>query len=400
MPHRILDNITSPGFAVYGKVVRGGIDDAVRRLGCDFLQEKSVRNKTVKRLYVNKKNPTIIDRKNGTAILYVGKTPGSLESFLLYKTVIIEPNVYYVVVPLISTATILLSVLQPDYSEYIEVAPDTVSDGINPNIHIKRLYTLVHHEKEMGLNFLGEEHDIWEPNFVEKGNFCSVVNKGEKACRFEMGEGEVMLYVPNQWHEQYTDKNALVSYVTIAFDMDFDDISVFKNRCFAYDKEISRLMGNILAEKESNDFYSEDMIMCHLKEILVRLIRISKIEKILDTSAAPVKTDIENDIIRHVKEYIQKNIEKKLGVSGIAKNIPVNASYLSTLFKRTTGTNLVEYITEQKLEKAAEYIKSGKYSLTQIADMLSFNSPGYFSRQFKSRFGVTPSEYAKIFKKI
>jgi len=98
-------------------------------------------------------------------------------------------------------------------------------------------------------------------------------------------------------------------------------------------------------------------------------------------------------------QYVKSNLEKKLTVSQIAKTIPISSNYLSTLFRKNTGKHLVEYIATEKMKKAKEYMREGKYTFTQISDMLGFNSIHYFSKLFKKQFGITPSEYSNAIKK-
>ncbi|MDD5892447.1 MAG: helix-turn-helix transcriptional regulator, partial [Bacteroidales bacterium] len=52
------------------------------------------------------------------------------------------------------------------------------------------------------------------------------------------------------------------------------------------------------------------------------------------------------------------------------------------------------FFKKYKLNRAAELIKSGKYNLSEIADMTGFSSLSYFSVSFKKQFGVKPSDYS------
>ena len=136
-----------------------------------------------------------------------------------------------------------------------------------------------------------------------------------------------------------------------------------------------------------------------MKEILIRLLRAQRLEHIIHKTDTEIKHTIESDIIVDVMQYVRNHLDKKLTVSEIAKMIPVSSSYLSTLFRKNTGKHLVEYISAEKMKRAKEYIREGKYTFTQISEMLGFNSIHYFSKLFKKQFGITPSEYSNAIKK-
>lgn len=62
--------------------------------------------------------------------------------------------------------------------------------------------------------------------------------------------------------------------------------------------------------------------------------------------------------------------------------------------KQLNGMGAVEFIREVRLRKAALYLKQNKLTVTEVMYMVGFTTPSYFSKCFKARFGVTPSEYA------
>ena len=89
-----------------------------------------------------------------------------------------------------------------------------------------------------------------------------------------------------------------------------------------------------------------------------------------------------------------QNISRRFGVSDVAASIPISEGYLSALFKKNEGITLNNYITDIKMEVAKAYIREGRFTFTQIANMIGYNNVHYFSTSFKKHFGVTPTEYA------
>ena len=63
--------------------------------------------------------------------------------------------------------------------------------------------------------------------------------------------------------------------------------------------------------------------------------------------------------------------------------------------KGLTGENPSVFFKTYKLNRAAELLKEGKYTISEIADMTGFNTLSHFSKSFKQQFGIPPSEYLK-----
>ena len=393
----MLENLTSLSIADFGRVESGGLDVVMNRMGYTIIKRRDIYEKQVVGMFINRDSETIVDIFEGTAVLYVGRKTDELHTFLLDKTTVIKKNIYFFVTPLLTRATISIST--KGKNEYIEIPPTRRPIGINPTLDISHIYTLLYHEKELGFHFRGEKHNFWELTYVDKGNMYNVTGRGAEKKTLPLKQGNLMLFTPDQQHSQFADESVSVCYITIGFDMNYPHTELFEDVVFDSDTEIKRLLEKIFKENETQSIYSNDLILCYLKEIIIRLIRSHSLMNILTKADHASKSYIENDISSYVMEYIKKNIHKKLTVGEIAKSIPVNASYLSTLFKHTTGMTLIEYIGQQKLDKAKDYIRSGKYTFTQIAEMLSFNSVHYFSKLFKKQFGITPSEYAGAIKK-
>ena len=61
--------------------------------------------------------------------------------------------------------------------------------------------------------------------------------------------------------------------------------------------------------------------------------------------------------------------------------------------KTLTGLAPIEFIKEMRINRAVQLIETGEYSMTQISYMVGINDPRYFSKCFKQKMGMTPTEY-------
>jgi AraC-like DNA-binding protein len=77
----------------------------------------------------------------------------------------------------------------------------------------------------------------------------------------------------------------------------------------------------------------------------------------------------------------------------------MSRSSLQILFNENLKQTPKKYINDLKLEKSRQLISEGRYTISEIALMLGFNSIHYFSRAFTQRYNMAPTEYSKtIFK--
>ena len=102
------------------------------------------------------------------------------------------------------------------------------------------------------------------------------------------------------------------------------------------------------------------------------------------------KTD---DTIAFVKIYIREHLKEDLSLAVLAGLCGISSGYLSRMFKEVTNTNLVEYITQIRLEEARRLIETTNKNIEEIAAGVGYQTTHYFSRRFKEHFGYTPSYY-------
>jgi len=74
----------------------------------------------------------------------------------------------------------------------------------------------------------------------------------------------------------------------------------------------------------------------------------------------------------------------------------ISQGHLSCIFKKQTGKNFSDYVSEVKIDKAKELIGTYQYMMYEISDMLGFDTQYYFSTVFKKITGHTPKEYESI----
>ena len=94
------------------------------------------------------------------------------------------------------------------------------------------------------------------------------------------------------------------------------------------------------------------------------------------------------------------NLHRNLSLKEIAAFSNVSISTLREIFHLNASCGVMEYFIALKIEQAKKYIREGDYNLTQIAEILGYSGLHYFSRQFKQKTGMSPSQYSNSIKSI
>lgn len=106
--------------------------------------------------------------------------------------------------------------------------------------------------------------------------------------------------------------------------------------------------------------------------------------------------EISNPIVKQIKQYIQEHINEQITLKEVAQSLFFSTVYCSAIFKKETGISIIDYCLNEKIKSAKRLIMEN-VELQEIAKQLGFNSYNYFSRTFKLREGITPTQYKQKF---
>ncbi|MDL2301732.1 response regulator [Lachnospiraceae bacterium OttesenSCG-928-D06] len=99
------------------------------------------------------------------------------------------------------------------------------------------------------------------------------------------------------------------------------------------------------------------------------------------------------DIVEEIKEYINRNYNKEINLNDIADQFYINPVYLSQLFKKRTGETYQKYLTGIRMKRACKLLGETELKLYEIAELIGYSDPNYFSRMFVRFYGMKPNEY-------
>lgn len=99
-------------------------------------------------------------------------------------------------------------------------------------------------------------------------------------------------------------------------------------------------------------------------------------------------------VIEAAKTFIKKHIYEDISLKMVADYIAMNPVYFSALFKKESGKNFTEFVTEEKMKKAEHMlVNMPEKRISDIAWQLGYEDAKYFNRIFKKRNQMTPSVY-------
>lgn len=336
--------------------------------------------------------PVFLDFEEGMTVLVV--TQGDkTRCFYLDKPVCIPAGVSFAAVPYLQQCSIRVCFRDDGAPMVIAPFVQPTDFKISRKLTVGNVYTVFYQEKEKGFIFKGEKHQVLELTYVDKGQLHSVADGAD----YLLQQGDMMIYSADQWHMQYADEQSAPCFVTVSFDMEAGDLTPLFNRRFTMSAAEAELLKKMMAEAEAENEYSGSMILCLLEQLLLQLLR-SACGMAQQRLRTPAALRAENEMIEHALQYVAEHICERLSVGVVAREVGVSASHLTALFHKNLQIAPGEYIRRSKLEESKLMIKDGNMNFTQIAQALNYSTVHHFSRQFKEKYGITPSEYARAIK--
>jgi len=108
------------------------------------------------------------------------------------------------------------------------------------------------------------------------------------------------------------------------------------------------------------------------------------------------RTGSRRHALEKAKKYIKRHYGRgELSLDEVARSVNLSASYFSTIFSRNEGVSYIDYLSRIRLERAKEMLARTSYKTYEIADMVGYPNPTYFSSRFKRYAGLRPTEYRK-----
>ena len=105
--------------------------------------------------------------------------------------------------------------------------------------------------------------------------------------------------------------------------------------------------------------------------------------------------DYSNKTVQATREYLEAHYAEEISLESVAEQVNISPQYFSKLIKKNTGFNFIDWLSMLRVKKAKELLTSSNYTVKEVCFLVGYKDPNYFSRIFKKRMGITPSEFVK-----
>lgn len=216
--------------------------------------------------------------------------------------------------------------------------------------------------------------------------------------------GDIYLSFPADVHTIYSDKSEPLKYDYLSFYplnpeylAKFEKIILhyqYPNSRLFFDSRISFLLESALLEFQNQNLQYRIETLSHILHLIeIFLIRKFDIENNHETLLNPKQKEI---FCFQVMNYIDTHIFTLKNLNEISTITNYNYSYISKLFRQTTGQTLLEYYSNSRLKKASVLISENRLKMKEIAGLLNYSSVYAFSKAYKEKYGIAPTATRKI----
>ena len=206
--------------------------------------------------------------------------------------------------------------------------------------------------------------------------------------RYEVKDGVLLYLCPNVQYSVNIDVEDPLcfwvvhfSYVNVAFNSDkwditegpntlpIDSIQVLKDY-YQVNNIFKKLVEDWALKLPGYEFITKTL----LQQLLIEIYKSKK------RNSQNYSTSLK---VEKVIEYMRRNINNKLNLKDLSELVQLSSSYLSRVFKATTGYSIIEFFNKIKVDKAKELIIENDNKIKEVAQILGFTDEFYFSRIFK-----------------
>ena len=281
--------------------------------------------------------------------------------------------------------------------------------GFERLFNVTELFTIFYMELSNHFSNEGERHNYWELIYVDKGELlCSTQDK-----RFLLKSGDMTFHKPGEYHSHTGSSSTAPNVSVISFACKSPAMKQLEGKIFRLSAQEKSLLSTLFAEgiacyrlADEHDplrhalrpvspapLGGSQMIKNILEQFLILLCRSTDaVEKDTRQSFVIDGVDVPYDV-KELLDYLNDHIYGSITIADLARHLDRSQSSVKQLFARYRPGGVIRFYNALKIREARRLIREGRYNMAQIADMLRFDSPQYFSKCFRQVTNMTPSQY-------
>lgn len=229
-----------------------------------------------------------------------------------------------------------------------------------------------------------------------KGTFCIQNPEQNSYTDYPISAGQAFLIEPRHLIHYYADDLEPWEYMWIEFD-GIKAKEYLKQAGLTKEQPIYRSSLPLLENPTyhhlktivDNPHFLPSEVMGYTYLFFSSLIKTSLSAKKIPTN------NIQDFYVQSTVDFIEQFYMNDITIEDMAKNINLNRSYFSKLFKKATQKNPQAFLIQYRINKACEFLLSTKMSIAEIATAVGYSNQFHFTRAFKNIMNTPPQEYRK-----
>lgn len=147
--------------------------------------------------------------------------------------------------------------------------------------------------------------------------------------------------------------------------------------------------------------YCQEALRLRVTDFLLKPIDFGSFGELMEELVKKVRENPQrrppmSETLKKIIDWLEENMEKEdMSLTLLAERMEMNPAYISQLFKKELGMGYHAYLNQMRVERAKQYLREGRESVTSVAYRVGFGDYRVFTKVFKNVVGETPSQYRK-----
>ena len=218
---------------------------------------------------------------------------------------------------------------------------------------------------------------------------CDVVNGSEE---IKVQKGDIIIINSEAIHGVRF-HHKFCEFIVVHLDHTFGESMGFNTCDYRFSKKINdpkiaNLINIAFEEQQKQENYYQESVKITLLSVLLELFRNHIIKE-----AKEHKTSNKVKLVKKIIKYIYKHFDEQVSIEEIENYCRYSRFYISRAFKEITGTTIMVYLNNARIEKAKSLLENSNLSISEISANCGFVSQSYFGKVFRKSENMSPLEY-------
>lgn len=236
--------------------------------------------------------------------------------------------------------------------------------------------------------------------------FYVVDGKGEfniQGQRFPVKPNDFVIINPQVEHTELSSPDEPLEYIVLGINgLSFSNLTPVSEGGHPFSffnlrdeqKDILRYLNAMVQEATSQQMSYE--LVCHnlLEILLIKILRHQHFDLEVGKQSKSTKD------ISFIKHYLETYYHESIQLEDLASMTHLSRFYISHSFKKEIGMSPMEYLIDIRIKESKILLRTTNYSISQVADIVGFTTPTYFSKQFRKSTGISPTDYREQFQGV